>query len=587
VKFIINFLGIKKIVILSIILFAIILSDLFGIFLIYPFINIIQKGNVEINQIIQNKYTYLSFNYKFVKDNIILFILFIFISIFIIKLIISIYLSKIQHKLISKLTYDLSRTMYDRILNVSYSAFQKHPASQLMGIVFNNPIHASIFLNSVATIFSDLLFIIFILLISFYFAKKITLLILLFILIISTIFYFLFIKKLQNLVTKQSEIDNHQHKISFATISAIKDIKIMGIEKLLSKQHEKIVSFFYKSTWNYNLINSALKYSFETIILLSITFLIFFLKDINLNNSSTLPTAIIILGVAFRLLPSYNRMISAFQNIKFYNPVIKKIENYFNETQKLQIILVDKFLNFNKEIELKNITFSYHNKDILNNISLKIYKGQTIGIVGKSGSGKTTLLDIISGLQEKKSGSIFLDGIEIDPFKTNTTRNLIGYVPQNVTLVDESIRFNITFDSDDNYDQIRFKNAIKSSNLSNFINNLSEGDLTKVGENGINISGGQKQRIGIARALYKNPEIIIFDESTSSLDNITESELINEIYNLGKLKTIIIVAHRISTIESCDNIFVIENGNIVGNGSYNYLIKNNKTFMALNLKENI
>jgi ABC-type bacteriocin/lantibiotic exporter with double-glycine peptidase domain len=422
---------------------------------------------------------------------------------------------------------------------------------------------------------------------SFYYAKKITLLIITFILIISTIFYFLFIKKVQNLGTKQSEIENHQHKISFATISAIKDIKIMGIENLLSKQHEKIASFFYKSTWNYNLINSALKYSFETIILLSITFFIFFLKDINLNNSSTLPTAIIILGISFRLLPSYNRIISAFQNIKFYNPVIKKIENYFNETEELQIKLIDNILKFNEEIELKNISFSYQKKNILNNISFKIYKGQTIGIVGKSGSGKTTLLDIISGLQDKKSGSILLDGIEIDAFKTNTIRNLIGYVPQNVTLIDESIRFNITFDSDDNYDPFRLTNAIKSSNLLNFINSLPNGDLTKVGENGINISGGQKQRIGIARALYKNPEIIIFDESTSSLDNITESELINEIYNLGKHKTIIIVAHRISTIESCDKIFVIENGNIVGEGSYNFLINNNETFMALNLKEKI
>ena len=583
-KFIIRFLGFKKIAYLSLVLFLLIILDLLGILLLYPLISLIQKGSEESYTLLVNNIESINLIKILTNENVLFILLIIFTSFYLFKFFINVWLTKIQHKIISKLAYDLSRTMYERILSLNYRTFQNHSASQLMGVVYNNPIHASICLGALATIFSDLVFVLILIFVSFFFFKILTLLVLTYIVLVAVIFYYVFIRKVEKLGVEQSIMETKQHKISFATISAIKDIKIMGIEDLFIKQHRKISDFFLNSTWKVNLTNSSLRYSIETVLFISILIIAFWIRNINFSNASA-PIAIVLLGLFLRLLPSFNRISTSIQNLKFYSPFVQKIQFFYNDSKESSLITIDDHRFFSDSLQIKALSFSYGQKQILKNLNFKITKGETVGIVGKSGSGKTTLLDILSGLQEKSSGNIFLDGAEIDPYRTNIMTKLIGYVPQNVTLLDESIRFNITFDQ--NFDSLSYYNAIKSSNLSNFIDQLPDGDLTCVGENGINISGGQKQRIGIARALYRNPEILLFDESTSSLDNVTERELINEIDKLGRDKTIIFVTHRLSTIKHCDNIIVIENGSIVGYGKYDDLIINNKAFRSLNLKSEI
>jgi ABC-type multidrug transport system fused ATPase/permease subunit len=191
---------------------------------------------------------------------------------------------------------------------------------------------------------------------------------------------------------------------------------------------------------------------------------------------------------------------------------------------------------------------------------------------------------LISGIQEKDNGEILLDGKSVDPFNTNVIRRRLGYVPQSIALVDESIAFNITFSHE--WDPIKLRNALKTANLLEFIEGLVEQEKTMVGENGVRLSGGQRQRIGIARALYRDPDILMFDEATSAVDNITEQELTKEISLLSGRKTLIIVAHRLSTIQNCDCIYVIHKGRNIGHGSYDYLLKNNSIFQEM-LKQEV
>ena len=205
--------------------------------------------------------------------------------------------------------------------------------------------------------------------------------------------------------------------------------------------------------------------------------------------------------------------------------------------------------------------------------------GESIGIVGSSGSGKTTLLDLFTGLQQASSGSFFCDGIRYDPFTSVVLRGLIGYVPQSITLLDDTIFFNVSFEEAP--EKERVLSSLRLANLEGFINSLPQGIYTNIGENGLRLSGGQRQRLGIARALYKNPKILIFDEATSALDTISEATLTSDINKLHGNISSIIVAHRLSTVIDCDRIYVLSNGVIEAFGSHEELLKISPIYINL------
>ena len=262
------------------------------------------------------------------------------------------------------------------------------------------------------------------------------------------------------------------------------------------------------------------------------------------------------------MIPSINRILSAIQNIKYYGATVNKIYDQiigfdFSKSNKNS-----KQFAFKKEIKLEDIKFYYKEKIVLNSANLEIKKGTTIGIIGASGSGKSTLVDLINGLLQPTKGTITVDGIEIDEF-INSWQQTIGYVGQDIFLIDDTIKSNIAFGiSDQEINMDNINNALEASQLTSFIDDLKLGIETKVGERGVQLSGGQKQRIGIARALYHNPCVLIFDEATASLDHETEKQVMNSIYNLKQDKTIIIIAHRISTLEDCDKVYEVKNGKI-------------------------
>jgi ABC-type multidrug transport system fused ATPase/permease subunit len=564
------------------IIFVNAILDLGGIFLLYPYIEL--ATNYEKN-IEKYHLHWLKIILKVDGSNNFLIIIGMFLIFFYFIKVITIYwLNKCQFKLLADMTYRLTEAMYSRLLRCSYNAFQQFPASQLIGAVYNNPIHATICLTSFAMIINDSFLLLMVFIISICVTPIVTMASVIFFAFFAFIMYKTVVKKTQAYGKQQAIIEDVKHKVAFSTISAIKDIKVMGIEDYVIKENTEISKQFYATTWRFNLLGVIPRLSSEFLTFGGLCLGVIILIGMHLNLADFLPIVGVSMLALMRILPSLNRIISSVNTFKFYRPFVTKIIEFYEKTNGLEVDVIDCFVPFDHLIVVKDICFSYGEHKILTDVSISIHKGNSIGIVGMSGSGKSTLLDLISGIQEKDNGEIFMDGQPVDPFNTNVIRRRLGYVPQSIALVDESIAFNITFSHD--WDSKKLRNALKTANLLDFVESLGGQEKTMVGENGVRLSGGQRQRIGIARALYRDPDILIFDEATSAVDNITEKELTKEIGLLSGSKTLIIVAHRLSTIQNCDCIYVIHKGRNAGHGSYDYLLKNNSIFQEM-LKQEV
>jgi len=309
--------------------------------------------------------------------------------------------------------------------------------------------------------------------------------------------------------------------------------------------------------------------------------IIFLLFKGNFDLNNLLPTIAIYGLVGIKFLPAfqqiYNGLTQIKGNIAAWDDVKKDIKSDDESVQFSRYQDLPPF-SINKKLNLNNVSFRYGNDPnyIINAINLKVDVNSIIGIVGPSGSGKSTLINLIAGLIFPTSGELKIDDIQINSSNVISWQRNIGYVSQDVYLTDQSISENIAFGlnkEDIDIEQINF--VVKQSNLSKFVRGLPNGLDTKVGEKGVQISGGQRQRIAIARALYNNPEVIIFDEATSSLDGITEKKVMKTIESL-KVKLIFIIAHRLNTIKKCDKVIYLDNGVIVDEGSFESIYSRQK-----------
>ena len=266
-----------------------------------------------------------------------------------------------------------------------------------------------------------------------------------------------------------------------------------------------------------------------------------------------LPTLSLFVLSMYRILPSINRIVGSYNSFIYYH---KSVDVLYDELKTEQEYTNDNKINFKHTIKLDNVVFSYKTLSVLNDINLTINKGDKIAFVGESGAGKSTLADIIIGLYRPNSGCIKIDGALLNDDNLQNWRSQIGYVPQQVYLFDGTVADNICFGRQ--RDDKILEDVLKQANIYYFLQ-TKEGLETLVGEGGIQLSGGQKQRIAIARALYGNPEILVLDEATSALDNDTEEKIMKEIYHISKDKTLIVIAHRLTTIKGCDKVFKIKN----------------------------
>ena len=358
---------------------------------------------------------------------------------------------------------------------------------------------------------------------------------------------------------------------------SIKDIKIFQKESEFFTQFSRNIQISAKNSFFYQMVIAAPKIFLEvlSIILILLITLYFLILDKDLN--SFLPFLTLIVVSIIRLVPSFTTISTSLSVYKSNCPSVSIVLDEITRADKEEPEYIKNFeiskdnSKFNK-LELDKVSYNYPNSKThaISEISIVVKKNELIGITGKTGSGKSTLLLIMLGLLKPSQGTISCNNENLNKNLINW-RLKIGYVSQDIFLLDDTIKNNIIFFENDNeFNSIKFKKILKQSELSGFINDLPNGFNTNVGPNGIKLSGGQKQRIGIARALYKDPEVLFLDEATSALDNTTEDKIIKNLKE-NSSKTIIIIAHRLSTISNCDNIFLISKGELKDQGKLDYL----------------
>lgn len=396
--------------------------------------------------------------------------------------------------------------------------------------------------------------------------------------------YVFYRKNIGDIGKRRLSANSLRYKIANEIFSGIKDIKILGNEKQYLKDYS-IPSYEYTSTSALNqMIRQIPRYFIEVIAFGSILLIILYLLKTKGNVNDALPIMSLYAFAGYRLMPGLQQIFSNLTQLKFSKPTLDKIYNEFKQTNTMSVS--DKSirkLSFKKHIEISDLNFSYGDKKILKDVSLMIKKGETIGIVGSTGAGKTTFVDILLGLLTHDSGQISIDGKILTRDNVRSWQKNIGYVSQSIYLTDNNIKENIAFGiSSGDVSMAKAKSAAKIACIHDFIDNeLEHGYKTNVGERGVKLSGGQRQRIGIARALYRNPDLLVLDEATSALDMTTEAKIMKDIYSYTNNKTVIIIAHRISTLKKCNKIYFFDKGVLQDSGSYPNLIKTNKKFQKM------
>lgn len=318
-------------------------------------------------------------------------------------------------------------------------------------------------------------------------------------------------------------------------------------------------------------------------VMLSLAIMMLYLR----KPSSDLILTLSVFGMAgMRLLPSMNRILNSLNSIKWSQSMMQGLLDDLQKIEKSQAVQTTKIEPFEfKALQLDKVSFAYENGvKVLNDISLTLNAGQSIGFVGHSGSGKSTLVDVILGLLTPQTGTISVNQQPLRQILA-TWQQGIGYIPQDIYLSDESIRANIAFGvSANTINEQQLWYAIHTAQLERLIHELPEGLDTVIGERGVKLSGGQRQRIGIARALYHNPQILVMDEATAALDNVTERAFMSAVNGLKGQKTLLMIAHRLSTVENCDMIYFMDNGKVVDSGRYEELLERNSHFRKLAIR---
>lgn len=368
--------------------------------------------------------------------------------------------------------------------------------------------------------------------------------------------------------------------------SAVKEVKVSGLEDIYIKRFSQPAAIYAKNHAASHMVAQLPRYALEAVTFGGMLLIILYLMKRSGGLSSALPIIAVYALAGYRLMPALQQVYASFSQMRFARPALDALhKDLMSLHHKSQQEPCTEKQQLNQTIHLCNIEFSYPEatQPTLKNVNLKIAARSTIGLVGSTGSGKTTLADLILGLLEPQKGSLVVDGKIIDTGNCRKWQKSIGYVPQQIYLTDDTVAANIAFGTKPaDIDWTALSRAAKIANLHNFVvNSLPSQYNTVVGERGVRLSGGQRQRIGIARALYHNPQVLILDEATSALDSLTEQAVMEAINNLRNDITIILIAHRLSTVRTCDQIVLLDNGEVKGQGTYTQLLQNNHIFRAM------
>ena len=553
----------KRLYKLVFLMFLGMILELFGVGLIFPSIKLLTD-----NEFLSKTYELLKIE-KLDNEILILYIVLTYIIFFGFKNFFLWFVLKKYSKFLAKYEAKLQLKLFKGYLNKSISYFKERNSSDIIiNIKEISSYFSSVYLASLLNLSLEIILQMSILILLFYFSWQSTLVIFVLFGGLSFVIFKYNKKKLEDLGKLRNEISNFQLQYVQQTIGGIKEIKLMGKEAFFLKNFEKNTFSLADANQRNSIIAGSPRLIIEFFAVCSVSIIVFLFLFIGKSLIEILPVLGLFLVAAYKVIPSFQKILLLVNRIKFSNDMVNRIIKLVNEFKKEKFIndktLMGNKISLNNEITLNNIFFKYPNRrnPVLENLNLIIKKNSFIGISGESGSGKSTLIDLIMGISIPDNGSIKVDGISIKNSIKEWQKNL-GYVSQNIYLLPDTIKNNIAFGiPEDQIDEDLINKVIKKTSLKKFIDSLEFGINTPVGEGGALISGGQKQRIGIARALYNNPKVLIFDEATNSLDLETEKEILNEISLLKNEFTLIFITHKESSIKYCDQRYVINNKNI-------------------------
>lgn len=556
----------KKIRGLIIMIFFSAILETIGVSIIVPLVSAVVSPETTMeNETVKKVLDILPFDISspstFVKV-----LLVVTISIFVIKNVYMLFMYRFQAKFISKTEADTSVRLLNEYLNRPYEHYLNADVNAMFQTINKDIPHVFELIHQVMYLITEvavsICLCILLLLVDFKMTMSIALL-----LLVMIIFIIFVIKPtLGNLGQGRLKQQVQTMKWMQQGIFGIKDVKVAGKENYFLKVFADAYYKLADITKRYSVYNNAPRLVIEAVCMVGLLGYMLICVCAGRDMVAMLPMLSAFALAAVRLMPSVNRISSFLSTIAYYEPSLNFVCDNLNiaNLKDAEFVSDSSKIELNDKIELDNITYAYPNTDkkIFDNASMEIKAGQSIGIVGPSGSGKTTIVDILLGLLEPGEGKILCDGKDISENLKSWLGN-IGYIAQNIYMLDTTIRANVAFGvADDKVNEDRIWEVLKEAQLDEFIKGLPEGLDTVIGDRGVRISGGQRQRLGIARALYHDPEILVFDEATSALDNDTEAAIMEAINSLKGRKTMIIIAHRLKTIENCDKVFKVENGKI-------------------------
>jgi ATP-binding cassette, subfamily B, bacterial PglK len=390
--------------------------------------------------------------------------------------------------------------------------------------------------------------------------------------------------RMRNLGQHHRSLNEKMFRVTNEAMASIKEVKVLGREESFASDFYKTASRFAQVSLRFMLYTDGPRYLLEIITVVG--FFIFVMVAMQRTESLAEVAGLIgAFGFAtYRILPVTHNLVSAVGGLNFNRAIVQGMVDAIVAAKEGPLETAATPLPMHESVELQNVCYRYEEADteVLRDVSLRVTRNESIGIVGPSGAGKSTLVDVLIGLLSPTQGSIAVDGQPLQGDDVSAWQRNVGYVPQTIYLLDDTIRRNIAIGfANEEIDDERINNAIASAQLQELIHSLPDGLDTIIGERGIRISGGQRQRIGIARALYHKASVLILDEATSSLDNKTESAVRKSIERLKGRLTLIVIAHRLTTVRDCDRIVVLGAGRVVGEGNYETLLNENEHFQSL------
>ncbi len=573
----------RKTLVLVLLIFMMALVDAIGIASVMPFIAVVSTPqSIQTNSLLAWLYQYFNFSNQ---NHFLLFLGFITLILLIGGQALKALVTYWQVKFAMMCEYSISKRLMERYLNQPYEWFLNRNSSEL----------GRVLLSEVGTVIGGGLMPLLSLITQGVLAIALLILLILvdpiLALVVSSSIGGIYLATFlisRRFLTRIGIERDRANKERFSAVSEAfgtnKEVKIIGLESFFVKRFDLAAKIFARHQVSSTTISQMPRFALEAASYSGIILLLLAIISDGHGIALALPTVALYAISGYRLMPALQQIYSCSTQLRFIGPAIDTVSDgmaNLTEVENRSDSLIP--INFNESIQLNNIEFSYPDTtyQILFNLNLKIPAYKTVGIAGLTGSGKSTIIDLILGLLEPQKGELTVDELKITGSNRGNWQKLIGYVPQQIYLVDDSIAANIAFGMDD-IDHDALICAAKIANLHDFIvNDLPNGYKTKVGERGVRLSGGQCQRIAIARALYRSPKILIFDEATSSLDGVTENAVMDAVVSLRNKITIILVAHRLTTLRNCDEIFLISEGRVSARGSYNELSQTNPMFRKM------